>query len=138
VSAWRAECYSEWYGEAIATKLIRLPLFVGQNIGLHYSPLLSVGCSLMCSMDIRMPCIGISAYEIEIYFNLQMGFTRWQYHYDNTTHQIHLSHKITPLKTKHISSQSYTNIDGHITVNQYSVEKGKEIKLSLIQALEAY
>jgi hypothetical protein len=27
---------------------------------------------------------------------------------------------------------------GHITVNEYSIEKRKVIKLSLIQALEAY
>jgi hypothetical protein len=56
--------------------------------------------------------------------------------------QIHISHKITPLKTnrteKQISSQSYTNSEGHITENDYSVEKGEELKRSLIQALEAY
>jgi phage regulator Rha-like protein len=49
---------------------------------------------------------------------------------------------MTPLKTnkqnkeKQISSQRYTKSGGHITVNEYSVEKGKEIKRSLIQALE--
>jgi hypothetical protein len=53
-------------------------------------------------------------------------------------------HKISPLKTnkqnkeKQLSSQSYTNSEGRITANEYSVEKGKEIKLALIQALEAY
>jgi hypothetical protein len=58
--------------------------------------------------------------------------------------QIHIPHKITQLKTnkqnkdKQISSQSYTNSAGHITANEYSVEKGAEIKRSLIQALEAY
>jgi hypothetical protein len=36
-----------------------------------------------------------------------------------------------------ISLGSYTNSDGHITASEYSIEKGKEIKLSLI-ALEAY
>jgi hypothetical protein len=57
---------------------------------------------------------------------------------------IHISHKITPLKAnkqnkeKQNSSQSHTNSEGHITANEYSVEKGEEIKLSLIQALEAY
>jgi hypothetical protein len=52
-----------------------------------------------------------------------------------------MSHKITPLKTnkeKQNSSQSYTNSEGHITANEYSIEKGEEIKLSLIQALETY
>jgi hypothetical protein len=39
---------------------------------------------------------------------------------------------------KEISSQSHTNSEGHITVNEYSVEKGEEIKRSLIQALETY
>jgi hypothetical protein len=28
--------------------------------------------------------------------------------------------------------------EGHITANEYRVEKGKEIKLSLIQAFESY
>jgi hypothetical protein len=32
----------------------------------------------------------------------------------------------------------YTNSEGYITANEYSVEKGEEINLSLIQALEAY
>jgi hypothetical protein len=32
---------------------------------------------------------------------------------------------------------AFTNSEGHITANEYSVGKGKEIKLSLIQALEA-
>jgi hypothetical protein len=41
-------------------------------------------------------------------------------------------------KEKQMSSQRYTNSDGHITANEYSIEKGEEIKLSLIQALEAY
>jgi hypothetical protein len=30
------------------------------------------------------------------------------------------------------------NSEGHIKANEYSVEKGEEIKQSLIQALEAY
>jgi hypothetical protein len=50
--------------------------------------------------------------------------------HENT--QIHITHKIQ------ISSQSYTNSEGHITGNEYSVGKGKEIKLSLLQAMEAY
>jgi hypothetical protein len=37
-----------------------------------------------------------------------------------------------------MASQSYTNIERHITANEYRVEKGEEIKRSLIQALEAY
>jgi hypothetical protein len=51
--------------------------------------------------------------HVQIYFKLQMGFTRWQYHCDKTTHkyishihnahiaytQVHISHKIPPLKT---------------------------------------
>jgi hypothetical protein len=41
-------------------------------------------------------------------------------------------------KEKQISSQSYTYNEGHITANDYSVEKEEEIELSLIQALEAY
>jgi hypothetical protein len=46
-----------------------------------------------------------------------------------------VSHKITLPKTKEkITSQSYTNSKGHITANEYSPEKGKEIKRSLIQA----
>jgi hypothetical protein len=63
------------------------------------------------------------------------GFTRWQYHYDNTTHKytshIHNAHKITPLKTnkqnigKQISAQNYTNSEGYVTANEYGVEKGK-------------
>jgi hypothetical protein len=40
--------------------------------------------------------------------------------------------------TINIYSQSYTNSKGHITANEYSVEKGKVIKRSLIQSLEAY
>jgi hypothetical protein len=55
------------------------------------------------------------------------------------TYTIHISHKITPLKTtKQNSSHSYTDSEGHITAKEYSVEKGKEIKLSLTQALEVY
>jgi hypothetical protein len=41
-------------------------------------------------------------------------------------------------KTNKISSQNHTNSEGHITADEYSVEKGEEIKRSLIQALEAY
>jgi hypothetical protein len=33
---------------------------------------------------------------------------------------------------KEMSSQSYTDSEGHIAANEYSVENGKEIKLSLI------
>jgi hypothetical protein len=57
---------------------------------------------------------------------------------------MHISHKILPLKTneqnkeRQISSQSHTNSEGHITADDYSLEKGKEIMRSLIQALEAY
>jgi hypothetical protein len=53
--------------------------------------------------------------------------------------QIQISHKITPLKTnkqnkeKQISSQGYTNSEGHITANEYCLEIGKEMKISLIQ-----
>jgi hypothetical protein len=60
------------------------------------------------------------------------------------THTIYVSHRITQLYTnkqnreKHISSQSYTNSEGHLTASEYSVDKGEEIKLSQIQALEAY
>jgi hypothetical protein len=39
---------------------------------------------------------------------------------------------------KQIRSQSHTNSEGHITANEYGVEKGEEIKRSLIQALETY
>jgi hypothetical protein len=48
--------------------------------------------------------------------------------------QIQISHKIAPLKTnkqykeKQISSQSYTNSEGHITAKKYSVEKRKRNK----------
>jgi hypothetical protein len=41
-------------------------------------------------------------------------------------------------QTKQISSQSYTNSEGHITANEYNIEEGEEIKLSLLRALEAY
>jgi ribosomal protein S4 len=43
-------------------------------------------------------------------------------------------------KTRNIQtiSQSHTNSKGHITASEYSVEKGEEIKRSLIQVLEAY
>jgi hypothetical protein len=44
--------------------------------------------------------------------------------------QIHISHKITPLKKqtkqnkeKPFSSQSYTNRKGHITASEYSIEE---------------
>jgi hypothetical protein len=37
-----------------------------------------------------------------------------------------------------MASQSYTNTEGHITANEYSLEKGNEIKLPLIEDLEAY
>jgi hypothetical protein len=69
--------------------------------------------------------------------------TKIQHTIIQLTYTIHISHKITPLKTnkqdeeKQISSQSYTN-SGHITANEYSVEEGEEEKLSLIRALEAY
>jgi hypothetical protein len=78
-----------------------------------------------------------------------MCFYPWEYHYDNTTHKctshVHNTHitqnsttKNKQNKEKQISSQSYTNNEGHITANEYSVEKGEEMKLSLIQALETY
>jgi hypothetical protein len=37
-----------------------------------------------------------------------------------------------------VSSQNYTNNEGHITANEYRVEKGEEMWLSLVQILEAY
>jgi hypothetical protein len=75
--------------------------------------------------------------EFRFIANCKWVFTWWQYHYDNTTHkyachihdthityiQIHISHKITPLKTKRQNKESYTNSEGHITANEYSLEK---------------
>jgi hypothetical protein len=68
--------------------------------------------------------------------------TQYTYHmHTNTqvTYTIHISHNIQlkTKQTKQISTQSHTN-SGHITVNEYSAEKGEEIKRSLIQALETY
>jgi hypothetical protein len=62
------------------------------------------------------------------------------------TYRIHTNTHITQNTTtknkqnkeKQISSQSYTNSEGYITANDYSVVKGEEIKLSPMQALEAY
>jgi hypothetical protein len=81
-----------------------------------------------------------------------MGVVLWQYHYDSTTHkctshihnthitytQIRISHKITKQtkKTKQISSQSYTNNEGHITANEYSVEKGEHTGLGHLLSSE--
>jgi hypothetical protein len=44
------------------------------------------------------------------------------------THQIHISHKIAPLKNKkkQISSLSYTSREGNITANGYNIEKAKK------------
>jgi hypothetical protein len=49
----------------------------------------------------------------------------------HVTYTIHISHKITPPKKtnktrKQISSQSYTNSEGHIIANEYGVEKEKK------------
>jgi hypothetical protein len=57
-----------------------------------------------------------------------MGFTRWQWYYNKTQHtQIHISRKITHhVQTKH-STQSYTNIKGHITQNEYNI-KSKSVR----------
>jgi hypothetical protein len=57
----------------------------------------------------------------------------WQ---DNTN-TCHILTKYTYNK-KAIGSQSYTNSEGHITANEYIVDKEKEVELSLMQALEAY
>jgi hypothetical protein len=58
----------------------------------------------------------------------------------HTSHTlIHISHNMSPLEAnKQISPHSYTNSEGHITANEYSVEQGEAIKRSLIQALETY
>jgi hypothetical protein len=66
--------------------------------------------------------------------NCKWIFARWQYHCDSTRQQmhksntqLHITHIITLLKTnkeKQNSSQSYTNSEGHITGNEYSIEKG--------------
>jgi hypothetical protein len=46
-----------------------------------------------------------------------MGFTRWQWYYNNTQHT---THKITHHgQTKH-STQNYTNNKGHTTHNEYN------------------
>jgi hypothetical protein len=42
------------------------------------------------------------------------------------------------LFVKSICSHSYTKSEGHITADEYSLEKGKEIKLCLIESVEAY
>jgi hypothetical protein len=50
----------------------------------------------------------------------------------------HITQNNTTKCKKQTSSQSHTNSEGHITANEYSVEKGEEIKRSLIHALEPY
>jgi hypothetical protein len=65
--------------------------------------------------------------------------TQYTYHIHTNSHMaqnntINKQNK----RRKQISSQSHTNSEGHITANEYSVEKGEEIKRSLIQVLEAY
>jgi hypothetical protein len=66
-----------------------------------------------------------------------------QIHKSHTQYTIHISHEITPLKRnkrnkeKQVRSQSYTNSEGHHTASEYNAEKGEEVNLSLIQALEA-
>jgi hypothetical protein len=57
---------------------------------------------------------------------------------EDTILHSHRRENLKSYKEKQISSQNYTNSDGHITANEYSLEKGKEIKLYLIQALVAY
>jgi hypothetical protein len=53
---------------------------------------------------------------------------------NNTTQQIHISHKVTHhAQTKH-STQSYTNNKGHITHNEYNTK----VKLSPYQAGKPY
>jgi hypothetical protein len=81
--------------------------------------------------------IRVEERKIRFISNCKWGFARWKYHYDNTTHKytMHISHK-SQNEEKQISSQSYTNSEEHIIANEYSAEKGEEIKLSLIQALE--
>jgi hypothetical protein len=75
-------------------------------------------------------------------YNTQIHKSHTQYTYiiHTITHitQNNTTKTNKPNKEKQISSQSYTNSEGDITANEYSVEKREEIKLSLIQALEAY
>jgi hypothetical protein len=59
------------------------------------------------------------------------------------TYTIHISHTHIHTKNKqteqrNINQRTKLYIEGHITANEYRVGKGKEIKLCLIQALEAY
>jgi hypothetical protein len=72
-----------------------------------------------------------------------VAVSQQQYNTQIYIHAKYISHKITPwnkkkTKTKkQITSQSYTNSEGYITANEYSVEKEKAIKRYLIQTLEA-
>jgi hypothetical protein len=55
------------------------------------------------------------AIEAEISFKLQMSFNWWQYYYNKAQ-----------TKQKQISLQSYINSKGHVTGNEYSVEREKK------------
>jgi hypothetical protein len=118
--------------------------------------LLKCKCTVTISWKIAHQRNKIMNLDFRFISNCKWGFTQWQCHHDNTTHkctshihnthitytQIHISNKITPKnkqnKEKQISSQSYTKSERHITANEYRIEKGDGIKLSLLQALEAY
>jgi hypothetical protein len=85
-----------------------------------------------------------AGYAIEIGWKLQVGSCPVAVSLLQYSTQTHVSHthitqnNTTKNKQKQISSQSHTNSEGHITANEHSVEKGKDIKRSLIQALEPY
>jgi hypothetical protein len=93
-------------------------------------------------------CLGII--QIQTYFKLKNGFLPGgsitmtiQHTNTQVTYTIHISHKITPLKTSktkknksaHKATETVKNIlrpvnrgnsEGRITANEYNVEKGKK------------
>jgi hypothetical protein len=80
--------------------------------------------------------------QIQIYFKLQRvfpgGSITMTIQHTNTHITQNSTTKQKTNKEKQISSQSYTKDEGNISSTEYGIEKGEEIKLSLIQVLEAY
>jgi hypothetical protein len=65
---------------------------------------------------------------------LQIGFSRWQWHYKKTQHaKIHISHKITQhAQTKH-NIQSYINNKGHFVKPRRTLIHSSQFTLSTLQ-----
>jgi hypothetical protein len=67
-----------------------------------------------------------------IYFKPQMGVYPVAVALQEDNTQMHISQKITrQRKEKANSMQNYTNSEGHITANEYSIGKEKKRKRSL-------